>query len=71
MRKIPCELTLGNGGDVIVMVELDDGGTLRIPCHATYGVFEEGVLACRVMQPADRDCVRREIWVERDGSERR
>ena len=24
MRKIPCELTLGNGGDVVVMVELDD-----------------------------------------------
>jgi len=64
MRKIPCELTLGNGGDVIVMVELDDDGTLRIPRHATYGAFQEGVLACRVMRPEDRDCVRTEIWVD-------
>ena len=30
MRRIPCELTLGNGGDVIAMVQLDDDGTLHI-----------------------------------------
>lgn len=64
MRKIPCELTLGNGGDVIVMVELDDQGVLRVPRRATYGTFEEGVLACRVMKPEDQVCVREEIWVE-------
>jgi len=64
MRKIPCELTLGNGGDVIVMVELDDDGTLNIPRQATYGSFQEGVLSCRVMRPEDQDCVRREIWVD-------
>lgn len=64
MRKIPCELTLGNGGDVIVMVQLDDDGTLRIPRFATYGSFKEGVLSCRVMAPEDRDCVRQEIWTE-------
>jgi len=64
MRKIPCELTLGNGGDVIVMVELDDDGTLCIPRQATYGSFQEGVLSCRVMRPEDQDCVRREIWVD-------
>jgi hypothetical protein len=68
MRKIPCELTLGNGGDVIVMVELDDDGTLRIPRHATYGSFQEGVLGCRVMKAEDRDCVCREIW--QDGAAR-
>lgn len=69
MRKIPCELTLGNGGDIIVMVELEDDGTLRMPCFATYGSFQEGVLSCRVMKPEDRDCVRREIWVTGDGKE--
>ncbi len=64
MRKIPCELTLGNGGDVIVMVELDDDGTLRIPRQATYGSFQEGVLRCRVMRPEDRSSVLREVWVD-------
>jgi hypothetical protein len=64
MRKIPCELTLGNGGDVIVMVELDDDGTLRIPRQATYGSFQEGVLSCRVIRPEDQACVRNEIWIE-------
>jgi hypothetical protein len=67
MRKIPCELTLGNGGDVIVMVELDDQGVLRVPRRATYGTFEEGVLACRVMKPEDQACVREQIWVESAG----
>lgn len=64
MRKIPCELTLGNGGDVIVMVDLDDDGTLRIPRQATYGSFQEGVLHCRVMRPEDQSCVLREVWVD-------
>ena len=64
MRKVPCELTLGNGGDVIVMVQLDDDGTLHIPKFATYGSFQEGVLKCRVTVPADRDCVRQEVWAE-------
>ena len=64
MRKIPCELTLGNGGDVIAMVELDDDGTLRIPRHALYGSFQEGVLGCRVMRPEDQECVQKEIWVD-------
>nr|WP_321465933.1 hypothetical protein [uncultured Desulfobulbus sp.] len=64
MRKIPCELTLGNGGDIVVMVELDDDGTLRIPRHATYGSFQEGVLSFRVMRPEDQACVRREVWIE-------
>ncbi len=64
MRKIPCELTLGNGGDVVVMVELEDDGTLRIPRQATYGSFLEGVLRCRVMRPEDQACVTSEIWVE-------
>jgi hypothetical protein len=62
MRKIPCELTLGNGGDVIVMVVLDDDGTLRIPRHATYGSFQEGVLKCRVMRHEDQVFVLREVW---------
>jgi len=66
MRKIPCELTLGNGGDVIVMVELDDDGTLRIPRQATYGSFQEGVLKCRVMRPEDQVCVQREVWGDGD-----
>jgi len=64
MRKIPCELTLGNGGDVIAMVELDDDGTLRIPRNAIYGSFQEGVLGCQVMRPEDQECVQREIWVD-------
>lgn len=64
MRKIPCELTLGNGGDVIAMVDLDDDGTLHIPRFATYGTFQEGVLKCKAMIPEDRDSVRREIWQE-------
>ena len=64
MRKVPCELTLGNGGDVIAMVPLDDDGTLHIPRFATYGSFQEGVLHCRVMVPEDQDCVRQEVWVE-------
>lgn len=64
MRKIPCELSLGNGGDVVVMVELADDGTLRIPRQATYGSFLEGVLRCRVMRPEDQACVRCELWVE-------
>jgi hypothetical protein len=66
MRKIPCELTLGNGGDVIVMIELADDGTLHIPRHATYGSFQEGVLGYRVMKAEDQACVSREIWVEGD-----
>ena len=64
MRKIPCELTLGNGGDVIVMVGLDEDGTLRVPRQATYGTFLEGVLSCRVMRPEDQVCVVREVWVD-------
>lgn len=67
MQKIPCELTLGNGGDVIVMVVLDEDGTLRIPCYATYGTFQEGVLNCRVLRPDDTQRVRREVWVDQDG----
>ena len=64
MRKIPCELTLGNGGDIIAMVALDDAGTLHIPRFATYGSFREGVLQCRVMIAEDQDCVRQEVWDE-------
>lgn len=64
MRKIPCELSLGNGGDVVAMVALDDDGTLRIPRHAIYGSFREGVLRCRVMRPEDQACVRTETWIE-------
>lgn len=63
MRKIPCELTLGNGGDVIVMIQLDDNGTLHLPRFATYGSFQEGVLKYRVMIPEDLDCVRQEVWM--------
>lgn len=69
MRKIPCELTLGNGGDIIAMVRLDESGTLHIPRQALYGTFLEGVLNCRVMIPEDRNLVLQEIWVERDGKE--
>ncbi len=64
MRKIPCELTLGNGGDVVAMVRLDEDGTLHIPRFATYGTFQEGVLKCRVMVPEDSDRVLREVWEE-------
>jgi len=67
MRKIPCELTLGNGGDIIAMVRLDDTGTLHIPQHALYGTSQEGVLNCRVMIPEDRNLVLREVWVEAGG----
>ncbi len=62
MRKIPCELTLGNGGDVIVMVALDEEGVLHVPRQARYGVFQEGVLSCRVMRPEDQALVQREVW---------
>lgn len=64
MRKIPCELTLGNGGDVMVMLEVDATGVLYIPRQATYGTFQEGVLACRVMRPEDQAVVTREVWVD-------
>lgn len=64
MQKIPCELSLGNGGDVIAMVVLDDDGTLHIPRQALYGSFQEGVLACKVMRPEDHAKVQREIWTE-------
>lgn len=63
-RKIPCELTLGNGGDVVVMVELDDDGTLHVPRFATYGSFREGVIRYRIMAQEDQVCVVREDWVE-------
>ncbi len=46
------------------MVELDDDGTLRVPRHATYGTFEEGVLRYRVMRPEDQACVHKEIWID-------
>ena len=62
MRKIPCELTLGNGGDIVVMVALDDDGTLHIPRFATYGTSREGVLGCRVMRDQDQALVLREVW---------
>jgi hypothetical protein len=45
MPKIPCELTLGNGGDVIVMVELDDDGTLHIPRQAPMALSRRGYSA--------------------------
>ena len=64
MRKIPCELTLGNGGDIVAMVLLDDDGTLHVPRFATYGSFQEGVLKCRVMIAEDQDSVRQEVWGE-------
>lgn len=64
MRKIPCELTLGNGGDIVVMVPLDDDGTLYIPRFATYGTFQEGVLGFRVMRDQDQQQVLREIWTD-------
>jgi hypothetical protein len=69
MRKTPCELTLGNGGDIVAMVRLDDTGTLHIPRQAIYGTSQEGVLNCRVMIPEDRDLVTREVWVEAGGTE--
>lgn len=64
MRKIPCELTLGNGGDVIVMVKLDEQGTLHVPRFATYGSFREGVITHRVLREEDRAAVLREIRVD-------
>lgn len=64
MRKIPCELSLGNGGDVIVMVRLDDDGCLHIPRQAIYGSFPEGVLRCRPLSPEDATAVVREVWEE-------
>ena len=67
MRMIPCELTLGNGGDVVAMVRLDDDGTLCVPREATYGSFPEGLLACRVMRHEDEAQVRRQVWTETGG----
>ena len=64
MRKIPCELTLGNGGDVVAMVRLDDDGTLHVPRQATYGSFLEGVLSFRVMRPEDQAQVRHQVWTD-------
>ncbi|WP_028578720.1 hypothetical protein [Desulfogranum japonicum] len=66
MRKVPCELTLGNGGDVIAMVELDDDGTLKVPRKGMYGTFQEGVISYRVMKPEDQKDVVREVWVDVD-----
>lgn len=62
MKKIPCELRLGNGGDVVFLLKLDDDGTLHVPKRAVYGSFEEGVIGCRVMDPADEALVRSEVW---------
>ena len=62
MKKIPCELRLGNGGDVVFMLKLDEEGTLHIPKKAIYGSFEEGVIGHRVMNPDDQKQVRREVW---------
>ena len=64
MQKIPCELTLGNGGDVVAMVPLEDDGTLRIPAYSLYGTFKEGVIGCRVMSPEDKKLVVREVREE-------
>ncbi len=64
MKKIPCELTLGNGGDVVVMVPLNDEGTLFIPKYSLYGTFQEGVISCRVMHPEDQDRVKKEVWMD-------
>ncbi len=64
MRKIPCELTLGNGGDVVAMVLLDDDGILHIPKYSLYGTVEEGVISCRVMYPEDQACIKKELWNE-------
>jgi len=62
MKKIPCELTLGNGGDVVAMVPLEEDGTLKVPRYSLYGTFQEGVIACRVMNPDDQKLVVREEW---------
>lgn len=62
MRKILCELRLGNGGDVVFMLKLDDDGTLHIPKKAVYGSFEEGVISYRIMNPDDQKYVRCEVW---------
>ncbi len=64
MKKIMCELTLGNGGDVVVMVPLDEEGTLHMPKHSLYGTFQEGVISCKVMRPEDKELVKKEIWVD-------
>ena len=64
MRMIPCELTLGNGGDVVAMVRLDADGTVQFPRQAVYAPLPEGVLACRVMRPEDEAQVRRQVWTE-------
>ena len=64
MRKIPCELTLGNGGDVIVMVQLGDDGTLHIPKQAKYGSFLEGVLKCRPLAEEDEQHILHRKWVD-------
>lgn len=64
MKKIPCELTLGNGGDVVVMVHLDEDGTLLMPKYALYGTSLEGVIACRVQRPEDQTHVKKETWVD-------
>ena len=64
MRKIPCELTLGNGGDVVAMAILEDDGTLKKPRYALYGTSKEGVIECRVMNPDDQKLVKREEWQE-------
>ncbi len=64
MKKIPCELTLGNGGDVIAMVQLGDDGTLYIPKFSKYGTFQEGVIACKAMDPDDEKCIQKEVWIE-------
>lgn len=64
MRKIPCELTLGNGGDIIAMVALTDEGILLVPRTALYGIFPEGVLSCRVLQPEHLQLVQRQTWLE-------
>ncbi len=66
MKKIPCELTLGNGGDVVVMVTLDGEGSLLIPKYALYGTNEEGVISCRVMLPEDKELVKKEVWPDKE-----
>ena len=68
MRNIPCELTLGNGGDIVAMARLDDDGTLHIPRFATYATFTEGVLSCKVMLESDRQQVLREVWEEAEAT---
>lgn len=62
MKKIPCELRLANGGDIVTMLHLDEQGILHIPLKATYGSFLEGVLSYRVMQEDDQRLVLGEAW---------